>query len=63
MAGDIAGSASRGARSTDRFAANTASTVATANNVDTEHPNGGRSRGHRPVPEGREHLSQAKRAG
>jgi hypothetical protein len=63
MAGDITGSASREGRSMDRFVANTASTVATANNADTEHPNRDRSREHMPVLEGREHLSQAKQAG
>jgi hypothetical protein len=68
MAGDIAGSASRGARSMDRIVANTASTVATAssadiaNTVDTEHPNTDRSMGYMPAPEGRGHLRQAKRA-
>ena len=63
MAGNIAGSASRGARSMDRIVADTASTVAIASNADTEHPNRGHSRDHMPVPEGREHPSQAKRAG
>jgi len=68
MAGDIAGSASHGARSTDRIVANTASTVATANSadiantVDTERPNMDRSKGRMAAPEGRGRLRQAKRA-
>jgi hypothetical protein len=68
MAGDIAGNASHGARSMDRIAANTVSTVATANSadiantVDTEHPNMDHSRDHMPAPEGRGRLRQAKRA-
>jgi hypothetical protein len=52
-AADIVGSGARGVRSTDRIVANTVNTAATANTADTEHPNMDRSRGHRPVPEGR----------
>jgi hypothetical protein len=62
-AGDIAGSASHGARSTDRIAANTVSTAATANSAntaDTENPNRNRSRDHMAGREGRGRLSQAK---
>jgi hypothetical protein len=51
MAADIAGSASHGARSTDRIVANTVNTAATANIVDTEHPNTDHSRGHMTAPE------------
>ena len=38
MAADIAGSAPRGARSTDRIVANTVNTAATANIADIEDP-------------------------
>ena len=68
MAGDIVGSASRGDRSTDRIAANTVSTAATANSadiantVDTGNPNGDRSRGHMPVPVRRGCPREAKQA-
>ena len=66
MAVDIAGSASRGARSTDHIAANTLDILATANTADiadTEHPNMDcSSRGHMPALEGRGCLTQAKPA-
>jgi hypothetical protein len=59
MVGDIVGSASHGARSTDHVFANTPDIAATANTadsvntVDTEHPNMDRSsRGHISAPEG-----------
>lgn len=48
MAGDIVGSASHGARSTDRIAVDTVSTAATANSsdtADTGNPYKERSRG------------------
>jgi hypothetical protein len=67
MAGDIAGSASHGARSMDHIVANRPNTAATANNADTantvdiEDPNMDRSRGHMPAPEDRGHSKQAKR--
>jgi hypothetical protein len=51
MAADIAGSASHGARSTDRIVANTVNTAATANIADTEHPHTDRSKGHRTARE------------
>jgi len=67
MAVDIAGSASRGARSTDHIAANMLDIVATANTADTDiadtesHPNMDRnSRSHKPVPEGRGCSRQAR---
>jgi len=68
MAGDIAGSASRGARSTGHIVANrpniaaTADTADTASTVDTEHPSMDRSKDHMPAPEGRGRLRQAKQA-
>ena len=67
MAGDIAGSASRGARSTGHIVANRPNIAATANSTDiastadTEHPNMDCSKGHTPAPEGRGRLRQAKR--
>jgi len=65
MAADKAGNALRGARSTDRFVANTLNTAATANSADiantadTEHPRMDRSTGHTPVPEGPGWLREA----
>jgi hypothetical protein len=67
MAADIVGSASHGARSMDHIVANRPNIAATANNADTantvdiEDPNMGRSRGHTLAPEGRGHPKQAKR--
>src|SRR2546427_12343124 len=58
-AADIVGSGAHGVRSTDRIVANTVNTAATANTADTEHPNMDRSKGHRPVPEGRGCQRQA----
>jgi hypothetical protein len=53
MAGDIAGSASNGARNTDHTVAGMPNIAATASNsriVDTENPNMDCSRDHRPAP-------------
>jgi hypothetical protein len=65
MAGDTVGSASHGARSTDRIAANTVATADNAdiaNTADTERPNRDRNRNHMSVPEGRGQPIRAKRA-
>ena len=65
MVGDIAGSASCGAHSTDRFAADTANTLDAVNIADTvdaeSHPNMDHSnRGRMPEPERRGWLRRAK---
>jgi hypothetical protein len=44
MAGDRAGSASRGAHNTDRIVASNRDRLASADNPDTEHPSRGYSR-------------------
>jgi hypothetical protein len=64
MAVDTVGSASHGGRSTDRIAANTVSTAATANScgtADIGNPNRDRSRGHIAVPVHRGLPPSAKR--